>query len=94
MDSSHTTDITERLQRIISGWKGAQQGQPLLELHQACVNAVGGRGNALFPRLLPVSILMVADLGVSHLQAALKRYNGVGRNTVLQLGLRPSGGKW
>ena len=48
----HITDITERLQAIISTWNGTQRGQPLLELYQACVNAVGGRGNALVPRLL------------------------------------------
>lgn len=97
MDSSHTdyspqtTEITERLQTIISTWNGAQRGQPLADLHQACVNAVGGRGNSLFPRLLPVSVLMVADLGVSHVQAALKRYNGVGRNTRLQFRVPPTG---
>jgi len=89
--SPHTTEITERLQTIISTWNGAQRGQPLADLHQVCVNAVGGRGNSLFPRLLPVSVLMVADLGVSHLQAALKRYNGVGRNTRLQFRVPPTG---
>ncbi len=79
-----------RLQQLISGWGGAQRGQPLADLHRECVDTVG-KGSQLRHRLLPAQILPVADLDISRLQEALRRLNGVGCNTtpgfrVAQLG--------
>ncbi|HET8912621.1 MAG TPA: hypothetical protein VFN23_14205, partial [Ktedonobacteraceae bacterium] len=76
-------DIALRLQQIISPWGGAQRGQPLDALHRECIAAVG-RGSKLLQQLLPSHLLFVEDLDTTTLQAALRRFNGVGRQTVLR----------
>jgi hypothetical protein len=30
-----------RLQQLVNGWRGAERGEPLIALHNACGNAVG-----------------------------------------------------
>ena len=34
-------DTSLRLQQLVDGWRGAERGEPLTALHNACVNAVG-----------------------------------------------------
>lgn len=85
-----TPDITLRLQQMISNWVGAQRGQPLADLHRECADAVG-RGSKLLHRLLPAHILPVTDLDVTNLQHALRRFNGIGRNTQLEFRVTPTG---
>ena len=78
------------MQQLISHWGGAQRGQPLADLHRECLDAVG-KGSQLHYRLLPAHVLPVADLDVTHLLQALRRFNGVGRSTPLQFRVTPLG---
>src|SRR6202035_4905030 len=84
-----TADVILRLQQLIANWRGASRGEPLTILHQACIDAVG-RKSQLQQRLLPTHLLFVADLDVTRLQSALRRFNGVGRTTVLEFRVAPS----
>jgi len=85
-----TADVILRLQQLIANWRGASRGEPLTILHQACIDAVG-RKSQLQQRLLPTHLLFVADLDVTRLQSAIRRFNGVGRTTVLEFRVAPSG---
>jgi hypothetical protein len=53
-------DTSLRLQQLVNGWRGAERGEPLTALHNACVNAVGPGGR----HLVPAHLLLVADLDV------------------------------
>ncbi len=84
---SLTADISLRLQQLVNGWRGAERGEPLTALHNACVNAVrpGGR------HLVPINLLLVQDLDVTDLQIALRNLNGRGQGTTLRFRVRPMG---
>jgi len=84
--SSPIPDLPLRLQQIISNWGGAGRGEPLSMLHSQCVDAAG-RGNAL----LPAQLLFVSDLDLTHLRAAFRRFNGIGRNTAVEFRVAPTG---
>src|SRR5438045_8006449 len=46
---SLVTDPALRLQQRVTGWRGAERGQPLSVLHNECLNAVGPGGSHLLP---------------------------------------------
>lgn len=56
--SAHTGDTGDRLQQIIVVWRGADRGQPIVELHQACVTAAGPDAR----KLLPAQVVLVDDV--------------------------------
>src|SRR6266480_3950157 len=80
-------DTSLRLQQLVNGWRGAERGEPLTALHNACVNAVGPGGR----HLVPVHLLLVQDLDVTNLQIALSSLNGRGQGAALHFRVRPSG---
>lgn len=85
-NSPLNSDITLRLQQIISNWGGAGRGEPLSVLHNQCIDAVG-RGNTL----LPAHLLFVSDLDLTHLRTAFRRSTGVGRNATIEFRVAPTG---
>ena len=85
-DSSIHSNSVLRLQQIISNWGGAQRGEPLATLHSQCLDVVG-RGS----KLLPVYLLFVPDLDLTHLRASIRRLNGVGRNAIVEFRVPPAG---
>ncbi len=72
--------MTLRLQQLVAGWQGAERNQPLIDLHNECLNAAGSGGR----RLLPVRLLLVKGLDETHMQAALRGLNGKARDTRLR----------
>ncbi len=62
-------DVTDRLQMVISEWKGAQEGRQLARLYQDCVDAVGQD-----KQLLPLKIVPVRELDSTSLEKALRQY--------------------
>src|SRR6266487_6738982 len=84
---SLTADTSLRLQQLVNGWRGAERGEPLTALHDACLNAVGPGGR----HLLPTIFLLVKDLDETSLQTALRTLNGRGRGTMLRFRVRPGG---
>lgn len=83
---SHAMDIPLRLQQIISNWGGAGRGEPLATLHKQCLDAAGRAST-----LLPVRLLFVSTLDATHLQAALRQGNGLGRTTPVEFRVVPAG---
>lgn len=79
-------NLTLRLQHMISNWGGAMRGEPLSLLHSQCLDAAG-RGSAL----LPARLLFVSDLDLTGLRTALKKNNGLGRNTTVEFRVAPAG---
>ncbi len=79
-------DITLRLQQIISNWGGAGRGEPLSTLHSQCLDAAGRES-----KFLPARLLFVSDLDLTHLRAALRRGNGLGRNASVEFRVAPAG---
>src|SRR6266702_1073090 len=84
---SLAVDTSLRLQQLVHGWRGAERGEPLTALHNACVNAVGPGGR----HLVPAHLLLVQDLDVTNLQIALRNLNGRGQGAALHFRVRPSG---
>jgi type I restriction enzyme, R subunit len=84
---SLTADTSLRLQQLVNGWRGAERGEPLIALHNACVNAVGPGGR----HLVPAHLLLVQDLEVTNLQIALRNLNGRGQGAALHFRVRPTG---
>src|SRR4051794_39326602 len=84
---SLTGDVVQRLQQLVAGWRGAERGQPLSELHEACAMAVAPGGRPL----LPTRLLLVAGLDPTVLQAGLGRLRGTGQGTLLRFRVRPVG---
>lgn len=82
-----STDIALRLQCLVAGWRGAERGQPLTTLHDACRDAAGPGGRYL----LPVRLLLIKDLDTTTLQAALRTLNGVGHDRPLRFRVAPAG---
>jgi hypothetical protein len=80
-------DTSLRLQQLVNGWRGTERGEPLIALHNACVNAVGPGGRHLVPAIL----LLVKDLDVTNLQIALRNLNGRGQGTGLRFRVKPTG---
>jgi type I restriction enzyme, R subunit len=80
-------DPALRLQQIVAGWRGAERGQHLSDLHNECLNAVGPGGR----HLLPTVLLLVGNLDETTLQAAIRRLNGKGRGTLLHFRVRTLG---
>jgi len=76
-----------RLQQIVTGWRGAERGQHLSDLHNECLNAVGPGGR----HLLPTVLLLVRNLDETTLQAAIRRLNGKGRGTLLRFRVKTLG---
>ncbi|MFL5627277.1 MAG: hypothetical protein ACJ788_17005 [Ktedonobacteraceae bacterium] len=76
-----------RLQQLVTGWRGAERGQPLPVLHNECLNAVGPGGR----QLLPAILLLVKNLDETNLQGAIRNLNGKGRGTVLRFRVKPGG---
>ncbi len=60
--------VTERLQNVISEWKGAQNGHPLSQLYQDCLDLVGQE-----KQLLPIRITAVRELDSESLDRVLRR---------------------
>ncbi|MFL5624409.1 MAG: DEAD/DEAH box helicase family protein [Ktedonobacteraceae bacterium] len=54
------------------------------------MNAVGPTSK-LLPLLLPTGLFFVRDLDITTLEAKLRRYNGIGRNAVVEFRVPPSG---
>src|SRR5260370_34163510 len=84
---SLTADVTWRLQQLVAGWQGAERNQPLSELHNECLDAMGPGGRYL----LPAKLLLVTDLDETHLHAALQRLNGRWRGRPLRFHFRGAG---
>ena len=84
---SLTADPALRLQQIVSGWRGAERGQHLSELHNECLNAVGPGGR----HLLPTMLLLVNNLDETNLQAAIRNSNGRGRGTIVRFRVKTLG---
>jgi hypothetical protein len=84
---SLTADTSLRLQQLVNGWRGAERGQSLTALHEACINAVGPGGR----HLLPTPLLLIKNLDETNLQASLGTLNGRGRGTVLRFRVKPTG---
>jgi type I restriction enzyme, R subunit len=80
-------DTSLRLQQLVNGWRGAERGEPLTALHNACVDAVGPGGR----HLVPAHLLLVQDLDVTTLQIALRNLNGRGQGAALHFRVRPNG---
>ena|SRR5215469_6691771 len=80
-------DISMRLQQLVNGWRGAERGEPLAALHNACVNAVGPGGR----HLLPAQVLLVTNLDATSLQSALNKLIGRGLALSHRFRVRPSG---
>src|SRR5437868_3329668 len=84
---SLVTDPAMRLQQLVTGWRGAERGQPLSVLHNECLNAVGPGGR----HLLPASLLLVKNLDETHLQAAIRTSNGKGRGSRVRFRVKMPG---
>src|SRR5258708_18972990 len=84
---SLAVDASMRLQQVVTGWRGAERGQPLSVLHNECQNAVGLGGR----QLLPAILLLVKNLDETNLQGAIRNLNGKGRGTVLRFRVKTSG---
>ena len=84
---SLVTDPALRLQQLVTGWRGAERGQPLSVLHNECLNAVGPGGR----HLLPASLLLVKNLDETHLQAAIRTSNGKGRGSRVRFRVKMPG---
>jgi hypothetical protein len=80
-------DTSQRLQQLVNGWRGAERGEPLTALHNACVNAVGPGGR----HLLPVHVILVTNLDATNLQVALNHLTGKGQASSLRFRVRPGG---
>jgi type I restriction enzyme, R subunit len=80
-------DVSERLQRLIAGWRGADRGQPLSALHDECRSAVGPGG----AHLLPARVLAVAALDEATLGPAIQRSQGIGPSVDVRFRVRPVG---
>lgn len=63
-------DVTQRLQTVISQWKGAQDGHQPQRLYQDCLDLVGPD-----KQLLPLRILPVRELDSTNLAQALRHYH-------------------
>ncbi len=61
--------VTDRLQMVISEWKGGQAGHPLARLHKDCLDLVGSE-----KQLLPLRLIPVRELDSVTLERALRRY--------------------
>src|SRR5260370_40309607 len=79
-------DTSLRLQQLVNGWRGAERGEPLTALHNACVNAVGPGGR----HLVPAHLLLVQVRDVTILQIARPNLNGRGQGAALQFRVRPT----
>ena len=77
---SLTADTSLRLQQLVNGWRGAERGEPLTALHNACVNAVGPGGC----HLVPAHVLLVPDLDMTNLHIALRNLTGKGQGITRQ----------
>ena len=42
-------DVAERLRQIVTGWRGAERGETLADLHRACRDAAGPNSRASLP---------------------------------------------
>src|SRR5438876_12344599 len=84
---SLVTDTALRLQQRVTGWRGAERGQPLSVLHNECLNAVGPGGS----HLLPTKLLLVKNLDETNLQAAIRHSNGKGRGIIVRFRIRTLG---
>ncbi len=80
-------DTSMRLQQLVNGWRGAERGEPLTALHNACVNAVGPGGR----HLVPAHVIHVTNLDATNLQIALNHLTGKGQAPSLRFRVRPGG---
>ena len=80
-------DTSMRLQQLVNGWRGAERGEPLTALYNACVNAVGPGGR----HLLPAHVILVTNLDATNLQIALNHLTGKGQAPSLRFRVRPGG---
>lgn len=80
-------DVSERLQRLIAGWRGAERGQPISALHDECRSAVGPGGT----HLLPAKVLTIVALDEAALRQAIRRSLGIGSATEVRFRVRPVG---
>lgn len=77
-------DITLRLQRIVTGWRGAARGQPILDLHTECHNAVSPNNRYL----VPLRLLSAKNLDSSKLNTLAAPHT---RGQEVQFRVRPVG---
>ena len=73
-------DVAERLRQIVTGWRGAERGETLADLHRACRDAAGPNSRAF----LPEQVLAVDGLDAQTLRAALDSQHGPGRNGMVR----------
>ena len=80
-------DLSERLRQIVTGWKGAERGELIIDLHRPCRDVAGPNGRSF----LPEQVLMVEDLDAQTLQAALDSQNSLGPNSLVRFRGRIAG---
>jgi type I restriction enzyme R subunit len=73
-------DVAERLRQLVIGWRGAERGESIGDLHRACRDAGGPNSRAI----LPEQVLTVEDLDALTLRAALDAQHGAGRNGMVR----------
>src|SRR5262245_10807050 len=66
-------DLSTRLQYLVAGWRGAERGQPLSDLHAECGAAAGPGGR----HALPTALVLVEGLDATTLRAAMVRTHGL-----------------
>jgi type I restriction enzyme R subunit len=65
------TNLAERLQQIVLGWRGAERNQPVSDLHAECAGAAGAATHLFLPeRVFPVRAL---DAGTLRAELARRR---------------------
>ncbi len=79
-------DTSLRLQQLVNGWHGAERGEPLTALHNACVDALGPGGRLL----VPANLLLIQDLDVTTFEMALRNPNSRGLSAALRFRVRPT----
>src|SRR4051794_34113283 len=85
--NSARTDIAERLQQIVLGWRGVERGQPITTLHDECCAAAGPSAH----QLLPVRMFFVRNLDTASLRAELVRRRLLRTEDDPRFRVRPAG---
>ncbi len=81
------TNIAERLQQIVLGWRGAERNQPVTDLHAECSSAAGSAAHLL----LPERVFLVRNLDTGTLRAELARRRLLRTDDDPHFRVRPTG---